>query len=438
MPHSFLIAAASSNSGKTTVAIGLLRALRNRSLRVQPYKCGPDYIDTMLHRMASGRESVNLDTFMSSGDHVRSLHLTHSADADVSVIEGVMGMYDGYDKWKGSSADVAQTLDVPVVLVVSAKSVAYSVAPIIYGFKRFNSGIRIAGVIFNQVASDSHYHFLREACEDAGVECLGYLPRNERLAIPSRHLGLTIQAEEDVERLLRLAAEEVEKHVDIDRLLSLCCEKGCDGGKKAAAPRPLSSLKILVAKDNAFNFTYKANVDALCRLGVVESFSPLSDAVLPPCDILYLPGGYPELFLDQLVSNASMREQIRNYAEGSGRIFAECGGFMYLCSDIDGRPMCGVLPLRATMEGARLHLGYRQMNWAGLTVKGHEFHYSKITDEIESDGGVEEVRMQLSAKGSPVGTPVYKYKNVTAGYTHWYWGDKTPEELSALLGLDTL
>ena len=223
MPKRFLIAAASSNSGKTTITIGLLRALRNRGLSVQPYKCGPDYIDTMLHRMASGAESVNLDTFMSSPQHVRQLFATYSASADISVIEGVMGMFDGYDKSSGSSAEIAKVLGAPVILVVSAKSVAYSVAPLIYGFKHFDPQVKIAGVIFNQVASDNHYRMLREACEDAGVECLGYMPRNERLVIPSRHLGLTIQAEDEVEQLLQLASAEIETHVDINRLLGMDC-----------------------------------------------------------------------------------------------------------------------------------------------------------------------------------------------------------------------
>lgn len=220
MSKCFLIAAASSNSGKTTITIGLLRALRNRGLKVQPYKCGPDYIDTMLHRMASGTDSVNLDLYMSSASHVRQLVTTYSASADISIVEGVMGMFDGYSKSSGSSAEVAKVIDASVILVVSAKSVAYSVAPLIYGFKHFDPSIKIAGVIFNQVASENHYRMLCEACSDAGVDCLGYMPRNENLVIPSRHLGLTIQAADEVEQLLQLAASEIEKHVDINRLLN--------------------------------------------------------------------------------------------------------------------------------------------------------------------------------------------------------------------------
>jgi len=217
----FLIGAATSNSGKTTFTMGLLRALRNRGLVVQPYKCGPDYIDTMFHHVASGRESVNLDTFMSSKEHVSSLFNRYGKDADVQVVEGVMGLFDGYDKWHGSSAEVAMLLDVPVILVVSAKSVAYSVAPLIHGFKTFRPELRLAGVVFNRVASENHYRYLREACEDAGVECLGYLQRNPELTIPGRHLGLTITERENMEQLISLAAEEVEKGVDLSNLLKI-------------------------------------------------------------------------------------------------------------------------------------------------------------------------------------------------------------------------
>ena len=219
--HSFLIGAATSNSGKTTITMGLLRALCNRGLSVQPFKCGPDYIDTMFHHVASGQESVNLDTFMSSASHVRELFSHYGQCSDIAVVEGVMGLFDGYDSWRGSSAEVARILDIPVVLVVNASSVAYSVAPLIYGFRHFNPDVRVMGVIFNMVASDRHYDLLQQACADAGVECLGYMPRNERLIIPGRHLGLTVSTQAEMEQLITLAAMEAEAHINIDRLLSL-------------------------------------------------------------------------------------------------------------------------------------------------------------------------------------------------------------------------
>lgn len=179
---------------------------------------------------------------------------------------------------------------------------------------------------------------------------------------------------------------------------------------------------IAIAQDEAFNFTYRANIDRMKECGEVVFFSPLRDVCLPECDLLYLPGGYPELFADELSANVSMREGIRDFAERGGRIFAECGGFMYLTQSIDGIPMCGVFPMEATMRNARLHLGYRTMKYEGRLLKGHEFHYSEVVDKDIPDD-VEVVREQKNAKGAPVDTAVYKYRNVVGGYTHWYWGE---------------
>lgn len=186
-------------------------------------------------------------------------------------------------------------------------------------------------------------------------------------------------------------------------------------------------MKILIAKDEAFNFIYRANVDSLATMGDVDLFSPLHDKKLPQCDLLYLPGGYPELYLEDIARNPDMMKFIREYAGNGGRIYAECGGFMYLCNDIDETPMCGVLPFRATMHDARLHLGYRQMEFTSkrngrkMLIKGHEFHYSEVIDTESS--GINIIRNQLSAKGLNVDTAIYEYKNVTAGYTHWYWAE---------------
>lgn len=186
-------------------------------------------------------------------------------------------------------------------------------------------------------------------------------------------------------------------------------------------------MKILIARDEAFNFIYRANVDSLATMGDVDFFSPLHDARPASCDLMYLPGGYPELYLEDIARNPDMMKFIREYAENGGRIYAECGGFMYLCNDIDERPMCGVLPFRATMQGARLHLGYRQMDFTSerdggqLVVKGHEFHYSSVIDAPHPS--VNAVHNQRSAKGLKVDTAIYEYKNVIAGYTHWYWAE---------------
>ena len=462
----YLIGAATSNSGKTTFTMGLLRALRDRGLKVQPYKCGPDYIDTMFHEIASGRESVNLDTYMASDEHVKEVFQRYGEDADVRIVEGVMGLFDGYDKSKGSSAEIAMLLDIPVILVVNAKSVAYSVAPLIYGFKHFNPKLKIAGVVFNMVASENHFSFLKQACEDAGVPCLGYMLRNRELIIPGRHLGLTIEAREEAEELIRLAAKEVEEHVGwplpppspVEREpirereqikedkvsigLSPSGSLPTEGSPMLITSEYVKSggrgrvgLFIAIAKDSAFNFTYRANIDALRELGEVTFFSPMNDERMPECDLLYLPGGYPELFASELADNVTMRESIKAFAERGGRIFAECGGFMYLCNDIDGIPMCGVFPFSATMMDAKLHLGYRQLCNTKLSTlnsqlaKGHEFHYSSVIEPDTLPEGIRKEQFQLSAKGQPVDTALYHYKNVLAGYTHWYWAETGFAEL---------
>lgn len=213
-----LIGAATSGSGKTTFTMGLLRALSRRGLRVQPFKCGPDYIDTQFHSIAAGRESVNLDTWMASPEHVCEVYAHYCEGADAAVIEGVMGLFDGYDRMRGSSAEIAALLDVPVVLVMNARSSAYTVAALLYGMKTFRPDIRIAGVVFNQVASESHYSFLKAAADDAGVPSLGWIPRTDGIEVPSRHLGLTIGMEQEINRLADLTADLIEQYIDLDQL----------------------------------------------------------------------------------------------------------------------------------------------------------------------------------------------------------------------------
>lgn len=422
----FLVAAASSGSGKTTFTIGLLRLLSNRGLKVASFKCGPDYIDTQFHNIASGRKSVNLDLYMGSPEHVQSVYARYSDGYDVAVVEGVMGLFDGYDKIKGSSADVAVTLNLPVILIVNSASTAYSVGAVIYGFKNFNPAVEIAGVIFNRVASDSHYSMLKDACAAAGVKCLGYIKRMPGLEVPSRHLGLAIGNGSAMDDFAAKAADALESTVDIDELLSsvmspvrpnvdlMACYSSSDDRK----------LKIAIAADDAFNFMYEENVAVLKRHPsysiTIERFSPIEDAQLPDADIVYLPGGYPELYAEKLEANESMRASVKEFAECGGRIWAECGGMIYLCMSLDGRSMCGVLPFECTMSDPRLTLGYRAVElYNGMELKGHEFHYSKITGGDD----VPVVAVQYNARGQKVSTAMYRYKNVYAGYTHIYWGE---------------
>lgn len=427
MKPQLLVAATSSGSGKTVFTIGLLRALRNRGMRVAPFKCGPDYIDTQFHRMAAGRESVNLDLWMASESHVCQVYAHYGAEADVCVTEGVMGAFDGWNKMEGSSASLAKALRVPVILLVNARSSAYSVAPLVYGFKHFDPEVEVVGVVFNRVASASHLSFLKAACEDVGVECLGCLPIDDGLVVPSRHLGLAVDADLSIEPLIVRAAALVEKNVDVYKLLYICTR-----ARAVAEPFPsqgFRNMKIAVARDAAFNFVYKENMDRLSGWGTVTCFSPLEDTRLPEADLLYLPGGYPELFAEDLQANRDMREQIRRYAESGGKVWAECGGMMYLTRSLamEGTTytMAGVLPLDSTMKEARLHLGYRRIMYGGMELRGHEFHYSRLV----TPDALPTVARQYNARGTEASTSLYRYKNVLASYTHLYWGET---ELPAL------
>ena len=446
----FLIAAPTSGSGKTTVSRGLMALFVKKGLKVQPFKCGPDYIDTKYHEAVCGRPSINLDTFMASPEHVGGLYARYSADADVAVVEGMMGMYDGYDRDRGSSAEVARLLGIPVVLVVDAKSAAYSMAPLLSGFINFRPDIRIAGVIFNRVGSLRHYRMLQEVCEDLNVTCLGYLPKQKELEQESRHLGLDFSRSKETEGLDMLAGL-LEEHVDWELLLSTT---GLPLPAAAVEEKPVLSepgkLHISVARnEESFSFLYAEHLDILRRMGTVTFFNPEQDRAIPQeTDLLYLPGGYPENRLEELAGARLARESIRSYIEAGGRTLAECGGMIYLSqfvlSDGDtdggsagscvgniGNEMVGVLPFSITNERKRrkLTLGYRRFDYNGWRLKGHEFHYTQfaVPETDGKEGGACSLPLSIAqvynAKGGKVTTPVFRYKNLIASYTHLYWGE---------------
>ncbi len=421
---SFLISATASGSGKTTLSLGLMRALHKRGLLVQPFKCGPDYIDTKYHDLAAGSPSVNLDLYLSSEQHVTDIFAKHSQGKNVSVIEGVMGLFDGYDKMQGSSAQIAALLDVPVVLIINAKAMAHSAAALLYGFKNYYPQARVVGAIFNFVKTESHYQHLKDACIEVGIEPLGYISPNEEISIPSRHLGLTLDSDFCFDEFADKVAENIEKNVDINRLLELTSRPALHGYGDGRLDLS-GKIKISVAYDEAFNFVYHENIEALKRLGEVSFFSPISDKCLPISDFVYLPGGYPELYLPALSDNETMRKSILEYAEQGGKILAECGGMMYLCQSIADKegvsfPMVGVFRQQATMEQMKLTLGYRNFEYNGLKIRGHEFHYSCLVD-----GGCSPSEVPIfNAKGSEVKTKLFRYKNVIAGYTHIYWAEQ--------------
>jgi len=403
--------------------MGFLRLLKRQGLQVQPYKCGPDYIDTQFHALASGAPSINLDTWLASEEHVRYLYSSYGKDADVCVVEGVMGLFDGYSRMKGSSAEMAALMDIPVLLLVNARSIAYSVAPLISGLANFSPNVRIVGVVFNQVSSLSHYAHLQEACKDVGVECFGYLPYTKSLKMPSRQLGLAFGAKKRMDLQMNQAAELIEKRVDVGRLLEVCERtfSGCEEKQDSSG-----NLTIAVAKDEAFNFVYRENIAQLDRLGKILYFSPLKGDALPAAELVYFPGGYPELYAYRLQKQQRLMSELREYVECGGRLLAECGGMIFLSRSLTNSKgdrrykMSGILPLDCTMENARLNLGYRKMHIAGIEWRGHEFHYS----DVVSPEAIPTVATQQNAKGVDVTTPLYRYKNVIAGFTHWYWGEK--------------
>ncbi|ACF13264.1 cobyrinic acid a,c-diamide synthase [Chloroherpeton thalassium ATCC 35110] len=430
----FLIASPTSNSGKTTLALALIRAMSKRGLAVQPFKCGPDYLDTYLQSIAAASShkdlpGINLDTFMSSKSHVMSLFHHYAAKADAVVVEGVMGLFDGAKKSEGSSAEIANLLGLPIVLVVNAKGVAYSVAPLLYGFKNFDPDLNFAGVIFNHVNTESHYQFLKDACADVGIEALGYVPHHEAIEIKERHLGLNISTDYDQDGIIEHMAEHVQRTVNLDRIMQLCTGEIESEVQINYPSAKQPAMKIAIAKDEAFNFIYHQNLEVLKKYGELVYFSPLFDTELPEADMLYIAGGYPELYLSRLSQNKSMQQQIAAFCEHGGLVYAECGGLMYLGKTIidpEGarHPMCGFLDLETSMEHAKLTLGYRKVKLHSelfpAELRGHEFHYSHLsgTEQLEN---IADVR---GARDQEVPTKVYRKNNTIASYVHLYWGEE--------------
>ena len=428
MKPQFLVAAPHSGAGKTTVTLGLIRALRNSRLTVQSYKCGPDYLDPKLHSLASGRTSLNLDRFMMDDIHLRTTYNHYGNDAEVLITEGVMGLFDGAVKMEGSSADLAAFLQIPVVLIINAKGMAYSAAALLLGFKLMRTDIYIAGVIFNFVEHESHYRLLKAAADDVGITALGFLPKNEGMQIPSRHLGLKTGSDIDHEAIIEQAAEHIQKHIDLTELIRITTVP-YSVHRTVPVPvfhKPKKNKKILIARDEAFNFLYAENIRALSNLGEVQYFSPLKDAVLPPADLIYFPGGYPELHLQSLSNNIVLKKQLLSYHEQGGKFLAECGGMMYLgqyIADEDGQqyPMTGILDIATGMQQKKLALGYKRVAIGGTELRGHEFHYSHF---IEMPPQQEDIQV-WNARNEVLQTPVFKTDQILASYLHFYFGDQT-------------
>ena len=410
--------------------------LKRKGYTVQPFKCGPDYIDTKFHERVCGRPSVNLDSFFASEEHLQELFARYTQGADIAVVEGMMGLFDGYDRDRGSSAEIARILGLPIVLVVDARSAAYSIAALLQGFTGFRPGLTFAGVIFNKVSSERHAQMLREVCEDLHIECLGCLPKREELETASRYLGLDFNLPPSPPKEGGLSSDEtlvnlLNEHVDWERLLGYGKREVRNNREyiketKAHAPSLGGGRgRFLIARNaESFSFIYQENIDRLHALGTVEFFDPEEESlILNPFTfhLLYLPGGYPEKHLEALAANEHCRRAIKDFAEQGGHIVAECGGMMYLCESIvtdEGEyPMCGVLPYKISARKAdrKLSLGYRQFTLDGKEYRGHEFHYTQFLGNTPAS-----VVQVFDAKGRSVPTPILRYKNVLASYTHIY------------------
>lgn len=444
--HAFCIASTQSGGGKTTVSLALMTALCSRGYRVQAFKCGPDYVDPSFHRQATGLPSFNLDTWMMGKSGVRSQWARHASCADIAICEGVMGLFDARtpESLEGSTADCALTLDLPVLLVVQARGMAGSIAAVVRGFSQHHPGLNVAGVIANGVGSATHADLLRRALAHYGMPPLvAALPRNAEWTLPERQLGLVPAEEEARQRSwFRRLAEAVEKHVNWELLMDIT-EIPRPAPLKASVPSVPARGRLAVARDNAFCFYYEDNLERLRQAGwEITCFSPLEDTALPEgTRALYLGGGYPETFASRLESNEAMRNAILEFARNGGEIFAECGGYMYLCKELalpDGtsRNMCGVIDGTAWMGEKLRSLGYREavMETEALfgqrftRIRGHEFHWSSIKLNRPYPP-----LYTVRGKDGSMSTEGVADGSVKAGYIHLYWGIENRDQPQPLL-----
>jgi cobyrinic acid a,c-diamide synthase len=432
MSARIVIAGTASGVGKTTVATGLIAALRARGLAVQGFKVGPDYIDPGYHALASGRPGRNLDSYLCGPELIAPLARHGAAGADVAVVEGVMGLFDGASGQGelASTAQVAKLLGAPVLLVLDAAAMSRSVAAIVHGYRDFDRDLDLAGVLLNRVGSERHEQLLREAIEPLGVPVLGCLRREEGMAMPERHLGLVPAGERETEGRETLAAlaASLERMVDLDAVLALARGTGPLSGP-AWSPEPAepvgAATRIAVAQGRAFSFHYEENLELLRAAGAeLIAFDPLHEESLPDgAGALLLAGGFPEVYAAELSQNGPLREDVAAFARSGRPVLAECGGLLYLGQELDGREMCGVLPLRGKM-GGRLTLGYREATVAvpspcfeaGERFRGHEFHYSGI----ETGPGAGSAAWRLAAGGAQWEEGMVQ-GSVHASYMHLHW-----------------
>lgn len=396
-----LIAGTNSGVGKTTISLGIMQALTKRNLKVQPYKVGPDYIDPSYHTFITGRDSRNLDSYMLDDEKIKYIFKNASKDADVSVIEGVMGLYDGFgiDLNSCTSSYTSKILKSPVILVINGKAMSSSAAAMVLGYKELDKEVNIKGVIVNNVKTKNHYELIKEAiAKYCNVEVLGYFPTNEKFKLDSRHLGLvpSVEIEALTEKFYDLGSE-IEKYINIDRLIEISESEEIETSFELNELPKFKNKSIAVAYDKAFNFYYKENLELLNQMNIeIKTFSPLYDEIVPKADCIYIGGGFPEVFAKELGINKKMRESIKKAHENNVPIYAECGGLMYLGEkllDLDGNEyeMVGIFEGISKMTKSLKRFGYCDgiakvdtvFSNKGDIIKGHEFHHSEFNSNEE-------------------------------------------------------
>jgi cobyrinic acid a,c-diamide synthase len=426
-----------------------MAAFRRRGLSVAPFKVGPDFIDPGHHTHVVGRSSRNLDGWMLSRTYNQENFQRHAAGCDVAIVEGVMGLHDGFSGSSddGSTAQMAKWLNLPVLLVVNAASMARSAAALVQGFEKFDSGVDFAGVVFNNLGSKGHLTYLKDAM-DAYVDMplLGGMLRDDALRMPERHLGLTTAQDNPLSsEQMDLLAHRVENGLDLDRLLEQLPKIRFNGGRQLCDDiSETSRVRVGVAQDRAFCFYYPENLEILAGVGVDwVPFSPLADEKLPDgLGGIYFGGGYPELFARELSDNRKMRDQIRQFSHEGMPIYGECGGFMYLCRELEvGKgetyAMCGCFPFSTRMHGRLRSLGYRKvritsrsvLGHPGQELRGHEFHYSDLT-QSPSVHTVDTVYEVAARKGGEDRAEGYRVHQTLGSYIHLHFGSQPESALT--------
>jgi cobyrinic acid a,c-diamide synthase len=430
MPRCLVISAPASGAGKTTLTLSLARAWRDRGLTVQCFKSGPDYIDPAFHAVATRRSSVNIDSWAMPRETIRAL-TARAVDADIVLAEGSMGLFDGVatrgKSGTGASADIAEMMGWPVLLVLDPAGQAQTAAAVAAGLRDFRQGVRLAGVVLNRVASLRHEDLVRRAMEGAGIKVFGALPRHAPIKLPERHLGL-VQAEENarLDEIIAEAARLVAERIDLDALVVLAAA-WTPASPPAASPMTPPGQRVALARDAAFSFIYPHVLEGWRAAGAeILPFSPLADeGPSDNADVCWLPGGYPELHAGQIAGNRQFREAIRAFAE-TRPVHGECGGYMVLGQgliDSDGtrHEMTGLLGLETSFAKRRMHLGYRLAELAadipgfgeGRRLRGHEFHYATIL--AQPDPGLASVH---DANGTAVAETGSRRGRVTGTFFH--------------------